>query len=468
LVEPKPPNYVYGVKCTKCGHENYFPGGKPYTEFYNWATDDDNLCPNCGDGCVWLPIHEAGDTNAGAKEKHTKAHLVLSIASNKISKLFVDEYQEPHAAISVNEHLETIPIRSRRFRNYLASVVYMDSGNVIDSQTLKDVTGILSAKAEFENQDAEPVTLNLRVAESNGKLYYDLTNKKWEFIEITTDGWKIVNNLILFHRYNNQVAQVYPSRDYPTNILERFVNLVLNCTNVEESKLEEYQLLLKCYIVCAFITGFPQAISMPSGTQGAAKSTLMDLTKMLIDPCIAKSFSFPRNINELNQQLSHNYVAYYDNISEMKDWISDELCRAVSGSGSSRRRLYTDEDDLIRSLMRCVGLNGINLAATKADILDRSIFFRLKRIPDESRRYILAIEHEFEKMKPQLLGYILDVIVRVLEWKQVHGELDPSKIPRMADWAAHCEIISRCMGYEENRFLKAYEQNSKIQTEQVM
>jgi hypothetical protein len=71
-------------------------------------------------------------------------------------------------------------------------------------------------------------------------------------------------------------------------------------------------------------------------------------------------------------------------------------------------------------------------------------------------------------MKPQLLGYIFDVIVKVLKWKEANGDLDASKIPRMADWAAHCEIISRCMGNEEGEFLKAYEQNAKIQTEQVI
>ena len=53
--------------------------------------------------------------------------------------------------------------------------------------------------------------------------------------------------------------------------------------------------------------------------QGAAENTLMEFKKMLIDPCIAKTFSFPRDVNELNQQLSHNYVMYYDNIWEMKD-----------------------------------------------------------------------------------------------------------------------------------------------------
>ena len=84
--------------------------------------------------------------------------------------------------------------------------------------------------------------------------------------------------------------------------------------------------------------------------------------------------------------------------------------------------------------MRCVGLNGINWAATKADILDRSIFFKLKRIPDKERKYIVKIQKEFELMKPQLLGYIFDILVKVKKWKEVNGDLDVEKIPRMADW----------------------------------
>lgn len=414
---------------------------------------------------------EAGEEEEDEQEKiknQSKAEIVLRVATENIQKLFVDEYQEPHAAINVNnEHLETIPIRSRRFRNYLSSAIYKDCKMVIDSQTLKDVIGVLSAKAEFD-ESSEIVKLNLRVAESDGKLYYDLTNKNWEFIEITSSGWKVVNNLVLFHRYNNQLPQVYPSREYSPDIFDKFIALVLNKTNVVEEKLSEYQIIWKCYIICALIPGFPKAVPMPNGTQGAAKTTLTEFTKMLIDPCIAKTFSFPRDIHELNQQLSHNYVTYYDNISELKDWISDELCRAVSGSGSSRRRLYTDEDDLIRSLVRCIGLNGINLAATKADLLDRSVFFKLKRIPDEDRRYIAKVQEEYEQMKPELLGYIMDILVQVLKWKEVHGDLEVSKIPRMADWAAHCEIISRCMGNEEGKFLKAYGENAKMQTEQVM
>ena len=91
------------------------------------------------------------------------------------------------------------------------------------------------------------------------------------------------------------------------------------------------------------------------------------------------------NINELIQILSHNYIAYFDNVSIIRDWISDTLCRAVTGSGFSKRQLYTDDDDIIYHFRRCIGFNGVNLGATKADLLDRAIIILLERIPKEKK-----------------------------------------------------------------------------------
>ena len=120
-----------------------------------------------------------------------------------------------------------------------------------------------------------------------------------------------------------------------------------------------------------------------AGHQGAAKTSLMEFIKTLVDPSAIKTLSFPTDINELIQQLSHNYLAYYDNVSVLRDRTSDQLCRAVTGSGSSKRVLYSDDDDFIRSFKRCIGLNGINLAAT--NLLDRALFFELKRIENKDR-----------------------------------------------------------------------------------
>jgi hypothetical protein len=401
----------------------------------------------------------------------SKAELVIAVAKDNIDNLFIDEYKDPHAAIKVGDHLEVLPLSSGRFRHWLSRIVYTDEGEVIDSNVFNNALGILKAQAIFDSGD--PIKLNLRVAQVGQDQsccwYYDLTNKNWEFVKITPDGWEVTKDLILFHRYNNQLAQVYPSRDYDPNILDRFIKLVLNDSNVKEKdKLGEYRMLLKCYVICAFIADIPKAILTPYGGQGAAKTSLMELVKILIDPSVILTLSFPREINEFIQQLSHNYIAFYDNVSILKDWISDQICRAVSGSGSSKRQLYTDDEDIIRNLMRCIGLNGINLAATKPDILDRSIFFELTRISDKQRRYVKAVKRQFEEMRPQLLGYIFDVLVKVLAWAERNGMIELDKLPRMADWAGYCEIIASCMGLPDGKFTEAYENNAKIQVEQVM
>ena len=58
---------------------------------------------------------------------------------------------------------------------------------------------------------------------------------------------------------------------------------------------------------------------MLHGEQGSAKTTLEELIKMLMDPSIVKTFAFPKDINEFIQQLAHNYVTFYDNISIIRD-----------------------------------------------------------------------------------------------------------------------------------------------------
>ena len=97
-----------------------------------------------------------------------------------------------------------------------------------------------------------------------------------------------------------------------------------------------------------------------------------------------------------------------------------------------------------------VGFNGINLGATKADLLDRGIIIELERIPRENRRE--NIRTEFDTMKPQLLSYIFDILVKVLRVKK-NGGIKLNRLPRMADFAKHAEIISRCMGYDDNKFI---------------
>ena len=151
------------------------------------------------------PGDKTSESESSQAAKPSKAELVLSLIEKNCSQLFTDEYDVPHAAITVKDHIEVLSIRSRRFRNWIARTIYKEVMMVTDSQTIKDVIGVLSAKAEFEG---EQKTLNLRVGSFDNKWYYDLTNQKWEFIEITAENWKLTNKLIIFRRFGQLLKSI--------------------------------------------------------------------------------------------------------------------------------------------------------------------------------------------------------------------------------------------------------------------
>ena len=388
----------------------------------------------------------------------------LQLVKENCSEFFLDQYGSPYTAIRINEHLETMSLQSRRFRNWLCKRYYDTTGELLNAEDLSGVLNILKAIAEFGGNIRE---LHLRVSHSNetddaDAIYYDLTNSNWETIKVTVEnGWTIEKSSpLIFRRYTNQQAQVYPTRDYPADIFDQFMNLL----NIRD---EHNRLLLKCYIIGLFIPEVPKPILMLHGEQGSAKSTLQELVKMLIDPSIIRTLAFPKDNNELVQKLSHNFISYFDNVSDIRDWISDQLCRAVTGSGFSKRQLYTDDDDIIYNFKRCLGFNGINLGATKADLLDRGLIIQLERIAEEKRCKLQDIWRDFERIRPNLLGYIFDIIVKVLKRRR-EGSIKLESHPRMADFAEIAELISRCMGNKENEFLEVYQKNIGLQTEQAL
>jgi hypothetical protein len=407
-----------------------------------------------------------GTSKDNKKEKEEMD--IISLIKGDYVELFVDQFNKPYIAIKIKGYVEILGLDSQRFKNWLFKFFYENTGE-LKSEQVENTIKVLKSEAEF---NANRKKLELRVAKAAATddddytLYYDLTNSNWSAVKITSQGWSIESTPpILFRRYSNQLPQVIPFKildnENENNVLDKFVNLL----NIKD---EDNRLLLKCYIISLFIPNIAKPILMLHGEQGSAKSTLQELIKMLVDPSIVRTLTFPRDINELVQQLSHNYITYFDNVSVIKEWISDALCRAVTGSGFSKRQLYTDDDDIIYYFLRCIGFNGINLGATKADLLDRGIIVQLDRIPKERRRKLDDIWKEFEILRPQLLGYIFDILVKVLQVKQKAGITIPNGLNRMADFEEYAEIISRCLGYSNNEFIRVYQKNVDIQIEEAI
>jgi hypothetical protein len=180
------------------------------------------------------------------------------------------------------------------------------------------------------------------------------------------------------------------------------------------------------------------------------------LIKKLVDPSKPVLLTIHSNRNEFIQQLSHNYVTCFDNVKHIPSWLSDEACKAVTCIGQTKRKLYTNDEDIVYEYKRCLSFNGINISLTEPDALDRSILLELERIPKESRKLDAVIYEEFERLIQELLGHIFNTVSKAL---QIKDDIRLPDLPRMADFALWGEAIARALNHEPLEFITTYYEN---------
>lgn len=389
------------------------------------------------------------------KKRRSQADELVEIVETAEDKpiFFKNELGEPFVNLLIVEHRETWHVRSRIFKQWLYKYFYERCGKVPNAEAVNSALNVISAKAVHEGDQHY---LSNRAAWHEGDIWYDLTDKKWRAVKITADGWEVVNNpLILFRRYSHQQQQVEPIRGGDARELLRFINL----------RDERQKLLYLTWIISCFIPDFPHPVPSKYGAQGSAKSMASKLTKKLLDPSALEIGSFPKESREFAQFLSHHWYLPFDNVSHLPEWISDMICRAVTGDGFSKRELFSDDDDIIYTFKRCISLNGINLVATRPDLLERSILFELERIPEKERKTEKKLLKEFEEARPRILGGIFDAISGALRYRP---QVNLMELPRMADFTEWGCAIVQALGYAKEDFLDAYHANIRGQNEEVL
>ena len=173
----------------------------------------------------------------------------------------------------------------------------------------------------------------------------------------------------------------------------------------------------------------------------------------------------PKDTNSLIQNLYHHWFTTFDNVSTLSSEFSDLLCRVVTGTGYSKRKLYSDDDDVFYSFKRCVCLNGINLQAYKADLLDRSILVQLERVPKDKRKYAEQLNKDFQDALPVILGGIFDTLSAAMK---IYPTVDIKEVPRMADFARWGYAIAEVLGYGGEEFIRIYTENAELQHDEVL
>jgi len=368
-------------------------------------------------------------------------------------ELFHDQVGDTFAVVPVGEHREIWPCRGRHLKRWLAGRLWQAEGKAAGSEALSAALNVIEAQARFDGTERE---LHNRVALHEGAIWYDLADRDWRAVRITARGWEIVTDPpVLFRRYSHQRPQVEPVRGGNLHDLRRFVNL----------RDGAQFLLCEVYLVSCFIPDFPHPIPDVHGGQGTAKTTLLRILRRLIDPSAVEVLSLPHDRTEFVQQLAHHWTPYYDNITDLSAWASDALCRASTGEGFTKRELYSDDDDVIYQFRRCPGLNGINVAARRPDLLERCLLLELDAIPKDRRRPEKQLWREFEEARPRLLGAIFDALSRAMA---LLDSVHLPELPRMADFAVWGCAIAEAIGYPQADFLAAYGGNQQVRNDEAL
>ncbi|MCL6610098.1 MAG: hypothetical protein K6T66_01010 [Peptococcaceae bacterium] len=389
-----------------------------------------------------IPKPEHGSKDKQQEDKPTQAEILLDIAKN--AELFHDEVKDAHAAFDINNHREIWPVRSKHFKLWLTGQFYKQTERAPSNEALSQSLNAIEAKGMFDGQERK---LNLRVAEYKGAFAYDLADPLWRVVKITPGEWKIVDKPpIIFRRYKNTAPQVEPVRGGDLQRLLDFVNM----------KDPGEKLLFLVVTTSYLIPDIPHPVSVFAGEKGAAKSTTARLQRRIVDPANRELMILPADKNELALTMTTNYAPCFDNLESLQGWQSDMLCQAATGGGASKRELYSDMDEIILSFLRCPVLNGINLVATRPDLLDRSVIFTLDRITPEQRQEESIFWKKFEKERPAILGGLFNTLAKAMS---IYPEVELSSLPRMADFCRWGYAISEALGVSGQTFLDAYYQN---------
>jgi len=312
------------------------------------------------------------------------------------------------------------------------------------------------------------------------KILYDLSTDTGEVIEITEVGWKIIHlDTPIFRKSNTALPQVVPNQSYNVENFDKSVRFWnrLEYNSIFRAVPEEEFKLFMIYLVYCFIPQLPKPILLlrgdgedqDEGEGGSGKSTLIRLVKQIVDPSSSELSSIPKETKDLKILLSDNHYTPFDNVTYINSEVSDTLCQGVTGGSISSRKLYTDGDLNTIRYKNCIAINGINLRKIKPDLKDRAIIFDIPRIDDLFRRTESDIEERFEKLLPELLRRIFDVLSKVLMFMATNpeevDEIKNNNLPRMADFAVYGEIISRIMFGDKckNEFFEYYKNKTIAQ-----
>lgn len=401
------------------------------------------------------------------KEKQPKQSEILLdlISEDNRFEFFKDDHQDgfcryPSKELDNNESavFEIRRISDKKFKNYLSYSYRQATGKTIGEQALKEVLSELEGRA-IHDKNSKLEKVFIRCGEKDGKIYIDLCNEKWQAVEISSEGWKILNSSDIPVRFERtQHALPLPN---PHSVETGDIDLLWGIVNIPEAdQILVLAFILECY---RCNTAFPILVLL--GLQDSGKSATQNTIRSLIDPSSSNLRTPPRKSDDIVIDARGNYFGSYNNVSSLTDDMHDDLCSVSTGSGFSTRRFFTNTDQVVFNIARPVAMNGIYNFIRRPDLLDRAIIIELASIDEATRKTDSELDKALKKHLPVIFRGLLDLMVDVL---RTLPNVSLAKIPRMADFALLGIATEQALKLQKGTFINRYRQNRAAAKEGVI
>lgn len=368
---------------------------------------------------------------AGNERKLTKrsaADLIVELAIGRYD-LGRAEDGDPFAVDRAGPNV------ARRFRGGRASLraalaaSFAEAfGKVPPAQALVDALAVLEGRALGQPRQ----TLPLRsVRLGDGSVILDLGDESGRVILVEPEGWRILARSPITFRRSELIATLPQPTSGDISDLLRLLNVA-----PDDGPL-----------VLAHLVGALLGISVPiilfRGPAGAAKTSAARAMALTIDPSPAPVRAVPRDPESWAVTASGSCVVVLDNVDTVPAWLSDALCRAVTGEGYLRRSLYTDSAISVVAFRRAIILTGIDPGAMRGDLADRLLAIDLTAISEQDRQEEGDVEAAFQTAHPAILAAVLDLTAAVL---RMMPNIHLARRPRMAAYGQVLATVDAILG----------------------
>ncbi len=379
--------------------------------------------------------NDTGNSTAPDNDKQSQASLIVKFVEQR-ADLFHDKNRDVFARLK--DTGECWRLGSRAFRDWLVAGFYKAMKNAPRDQSLREALSTLEGLGRFRGECQQ---VFIRVGQSRTHYYLDLGEPgSSRCIEISRNGWRVLKRApVSFVRFATMQPLPEPKRGGNISSLWPLVNIP-----------DDARMLVIAWLLECLRPDTPFPVLEFIGEQGSAKSSTQAMLRRIFDPNACDLRAAPKTPEDAFVAGGANWIVSYENISHLSAPMQDALCVLATGGGFAKRKLYSDADEVVIQVKRPVILNGISAAITAQDLIDRTLSIETPVIRD--RRESTVLTRDFEQNHAEILGALLDIMVKALEHLS-NINIPADERPRLIEFARLGMATAKAMGRPVNEFL---------------